>query len=259
MRAPRSWIAPLAALALAAPAAPAIGQGQGVTAEFLQRLASYESELRRLTGRIEELEARLRAQEAETAARIQDIEQRLLTLEGGDPFAGLAPAADESGDAPSAPPAAETPAEETGPGAPPKPLGEIETGPPSVEERAAFEAAMRDLSSLGPEAGRRSVEAFLAEAPESALAGEAWNRVGRAFLSEDRAREAAQSFLIGFRDYGATPMAAENLLGLGRSLAALGRTGDACGAFAELARRFPDASAATRRAAAEAAAETGCN
>jgi TolA-binding protein len=243
-----------AGLALAATlcaAAPAAAQ---VDAAFLTRVTELESELRRLTARVEELERRLREQEADSRARFDDLDYRVIELEGGDPTEAF------RSDAPQAPGAGAVDAGEAaapaGPGAPSAPLGELTVSgaPPSP----AFEAAMRDLDALGPEAGADSVARFVAEAPDDPRAGEAYHRLGRAFLDGGRAEAAARAFLSGVRDHGSQAFGAENLLGLGQALAELGRIDDACGAFLEAPIRYPNAASSTLAEAAAAAAEAGC-
>jgi TolA-binding protein len=246
-----------AALALAcALAGPAAAQSD--VSAFLTRMTELESELRRLTARVEELERRLREHEADAEARFEDLDYRVIELEGGDPAAAFRSGAAEGAPVEEAEPETRggAAAEAAGLGAPPSDLGALSfEGPPPSP---AFDAAMRDLGALGPDAGAESVARFVAEAPDDPRAGEAYHRLGRAYLAGERPEAAARAFLTGVRSYGERAYGAENLLGLGQALAALGRTEDACGAFLEVPVRYPGAEAATRRAAANAAAEAGC-
>lgn len=253
-----------AALALCA-AAPAAAQDP---LETLRRMESLEAEIQRLTAQVERLEFDARAAQRDADARLQDLEFRVIELEGGDPTAALrappetAPAPGSAAAPPSppaAPPAARgagDAAAATAPG--PAPLGVLRGAIPR-EERAAFEAARRDLETLGPTAGRDSFAAFLSDYPQSPLAGEAQNLLGAAYAREGRYQEAARSFLIGVRDHGQTPKAAENLLGLARALTDLGRQREACSALAELAARFPDAAPTTQAQAVAEARRAGCS
>ena len=50
------------------------------------------------------------------------------------------------------------------------------------------------------------------------------------------------TFAEGFQRYPDSTKAADNLLKLGMSLAQLNKKEDACGAFSELLKRYPDAS-----------------
>ena len=245
-------------------AAPAAAQD---TLETLRRMESLEAAIQRLTAQVERLEFDARAARREADARLQDLEFRVIELEGGDPTAALRAAPDAAPpDEPATPPAVEPPAPppardadraaQTAPG--PAPLGTLRGAIPPGE-RAAFEAARRDLETLGPAAGRDSFSAFLSDYPESPLAGEAQNLLGTAYAREGRHREAARSFLIGVRDHGDTPKAAENLLGLARALTDLGRQPEACSALAELAARLPDAAPSVKAQAVAEARRAGCS
>jgi TolA-binding protein len=237
--------------------APARAQSDSAAA-FLTRMTELESELRRLTARVEELERRLSEHEADARARFEDFDYRVIELEGGDPTEAFRTGDAAVGDAAAAAPAPTTPepAAPAGPGAPPASLGDLtitdDSGSP------AFAAAMRDLEALGPQAGAESVARFANEAPDDPRLGEAYRNVGRAWLENGRAKEAAQAFLVGVRDYGDRAYGAENLLGLGEALAELGQRDNACGAFLELPIRYPAAAPETRAAASAAAAAVGC-
>jgi len=249
----------LGALALAlCLAAPAAAQDP---LEALRRMESLETAIQRLTAQVERLEFENRAAQRQADARLQDLEFRVIELEGGDPTEALGAAAGaERGTAPPPPapqPAPPTPTART-PAPGPAPLGTLRGAVPAPE-RAAFEAARRDLETLGPAAGRDSFAAFLTEYPESPLAGEAQNLLGAAYAREGRHQEAARSFLIGVRDHGDTPRAAENLLGLASSLTDLGRQAEACSALAEMAARFPDAAPSVKAQAVAEARRAGCS
>ena len=56
-------------------------------------------------------------------------------------------------------------------------------------------------------------------------------------------KDAAVTFAEGYQKYPDSAKAPDNLFKLGKSLAALGETNDACGTYGELLRRFPNASA----------------
>ncbi|TVQ58668.1 MAG: hypothetical protein EA355_01250 [Rhodobacteraceae bacterium] len=117
---------------------------------------------------------------------------------------------------------------------------------------------MRDLQALGLEAGRRSFEAFRTSHPGSVLIGEGYNALGAAHLREGRYREAALDFLIGFRDHPER-MGPDNMIGLGETLFALGRTQEACDTLGAVDERFPGAGADALNAAAAAARRGGCS
>ena len=70
-------------------------------------------------------------------------------------------------------------------------------------------------------------------------------------------RQAAQSFLKGYREYPKSRKAADSLLKLGLSLNRLGQKEQACAAFTQLGGQFPKAAEARKRAQTEAK-RAGC-
>jgi tol-pal system protein YbgF len=87
----------------------------------------------------------------------------------------------------------------------------------------------------------RALAAFLAAHPEHELAGNAKYWLGETYYVRGDYSQAAVTFAEGFQNYGDSTKAPDNLLKLGMSLARLDRDADACGIFAELRNRFPDA------------------
>lgn len=219
--------------------------------QLLMRLDQFEAELRRLTAEVEEMDFRSRQRAEQDAARLRDLEFRIIELEGGDPTEALR----------TQPPAAVSPAPPEASAPPPTPpaSGTLRVPTSRPEAQAAFDAAARDLEALGLAAGQRSFEEFFARHPDSRLAGDAYHLLGSAFYREGRYQEAARSFLAGMRDHASSPKAPENLVGLGETLAKLGEHDQACAAFAELKVRFPDASPDVIDAANAAAGRAGCS
>jgi TolA-binding protein len=144
-----------------------------------------------------------------------------------------------------------------GPGAPPAPLGAIETLI-TPEHREAFNVAARVAESSGGAETQAAFEGFFAAYPGSPLASEAWRQIGEAYAREGRYQEAARAYLTGVRDFGGGASTPENLLGLGDALTQLGQFEQACSTLHELKARFPNAATATRSRAEEAATRAGC-
>ncbi|MGF1659922.1 MAG: hypothetical protein ACFCUS_10860 [Rubrimonas sp.] len=260
-------LAPLwLSLALGA-GAPAQAQAPGSTAQLHMRIDALETEIRRLTAELERLGHALRQAEAANRARFDDFEFRVTELEGGDPTAALRgdpgdappPAAPQGGGA--APQTAPERAPERAVGEPPAALGvlrEPAPRPAGAGEQADFDAAMRDLDALGLEAGGRSVDDFLARHPQGALAGRARLALGGAYAEEGRFAEATRELVAGLRADGDGPSGPPTLLLLAETLHALGRTADACAAFAEFDARYPDAPADVAGEARRSAQRLGC-
>ncbi len=97
---------------------PAQVTDPGRLAQYEVRFSQFEEELRRLTGRIEELEHRQRTLEDRFDQLVGDLDQRLLSVEEGSSGAPLAAVAPTPAPDPVTPPAANL-------GAPPQDLGQF--------------------------------------------------------------------------------------------------------------------------------------
>ncbi|MGI9463972.1 MAG: tol-pal system protein YbgF [Aestuariivirgaceae bacterium] len=89
------------------------------------------------------------------------------------------------------------------------------------------------------------------------LASKAQYWLGETCYVQGRYKQAAQSFLTGYRTYPKGGRAAESLLKLGMSLNKLGQKKQACGAYAEVGRSYPSSKAAGKQAARESK-RAGC-
>ncbi|MFO7857257.1 MAG: tetratricopeptide repeat protein, partial [Paracoccaceae bacterium] len=204
-------------------------QGGGAVAA---RLEALEAEIRRLNGRIEELEFRLRRVAEDGGLRLSDLDFRVTELEDGDLSLLGAPT-----------PLGQSPGTGGGTAAP--------SGEPTPEsDRVALADARALLDAGDPDAARGRLLALLSAAPDGPLTSEAEYWLGMSEMALGDARGAAQTFLTTIDAYPDGPRAAESLLMLGRALEALGATGEACDTFEEVAARHP-----AHPAAVEAEAE----
>lgn len=129
---------------------------------------------------------------------------------------------------------------------------------PPGTEMEKYDHAFSLLRKADYEAAEQAFSAFIAEHPESELAGNAWHWIGSMHFVRDRFHEAAVAFLKGYQQAPEGPKAAGSLLKLGTSLAHLDKTGEACATFREFMERFPDAGEALLGQAREEAAAAGC-
>ncbi len=91
------------------------------------------------------------------------------------------------------------------------------------------------------EAGFRD---YVARFPGSENEPDARFWLGESLLAQDRHRDAAEVFLAASRDFPQARMAPEMLYKLGVSLSEMNQRDVACATFAEVGKRYPDASAA---------------
>jgi tol-pal system protein YbgF len=214
-------------IAVSVPAfGPAHAQSTGATAA---RVLELEDEIRRLNGRIEQLEFKMRQIAEDATRRFGDIEYRMTVLEGGD--------ASLVGD--------------------PIPLGQTGGAPASsgpvaaISERAALDDGVAAVEGGDYPRARQVLENFMVAYADGPLAGEAEHWLGEAYFREGNYKRAASTFLSNVTNRTEHPMTATSFLHLGLSLERLGHVGEACQTFAEVARRHANDANAVAQADAE--------
>lgn len=126
------------------------------------------------------------------------------------------------------------------------PTGSAGSAPDELYERSYKNLLGRRFGLA--EAGFKT---FLTSNRKHRLASKAQYWLGETYYVQGRYKQAAQSFLTGYRNYPKGARAPESLLKLGMSLNKLGQKKQACGALAEVGRTYPSASAARKHAARE--------
>jgi len=99
-------------------------------------------------------------------------------------------------------------------------------GAPTQKDSAGAEAAFNQL-----------IDTY----PKDPLAGNAQYWIGESYYRRGQYKNAADTFLKGYKKYKSGDKAPETLLKLGMSLAALGQKEAACSTFGELKTKFPKA------------------
>lgn len=223
-------------------AKPATSSTSTATADLIARVDALEAQLATLTGQVEQQGNATRGLEA----RLKLIESQLASAQPSASVSTPAPAA-------SAPaPAAAT--------ARPKPVPTV-TKPavaakPSASRVAAVAAIERpstgDAFEDGYNYGYRLWEAkFFPEAqttleetvtkfPKHRRASYARNLLGRAWLDDKKPATAVKVFYDNYKADPRGDRAPESLFFLGSALTDLGKTAEACEAFGELAKAYPD-------------------
>lgn len=222
------------------PAAPStMNSSTSVTVDLTARIDALEAQLATLTGQVElqgnnmrGLESRLKAIETQLAAQA---------------------AASVETVAPTALPTAAAPKTKTSV-APTKPASSAKPNPARVAAVAAIERpASVDVFEDGYTYGYRLWEAkfypesqaileeIVTKFPKHKRASYARNLLGRAWLDDKKPATAVKVF---YENYKADPRgdrAPDSLLFLGSALTDLGKAAEACEAFGELAKAYPDA------------------
>jgi len=191
-------------------------------ADIEARLSQLETQLRQLTGRIEEGGYQLDKlkQQMETMAR--DYEFRFKELEKATPAA--------PGDAQ----AAVQPTAPAGTDAAPADIL------PAGSEEDQYSYAQK-LVTMGQYAkAEAALVEFLKRYPQADLTGNAQYWLGQTYYVRKMYTTATRTFLEGYNTYPKSPKAPAFLLKIGMSLYAMGEKADACDAYRELASRYPD-------------------
>lgn len=225
--------------------------------DTLRRFDQLANEISRLTGEIEQLEFRVRQVEDSSKRKLEDLEYRIIELEGGDPSVlfenntdqGLQQQGALSGGG-QAPAAGQT-------------LGQLtvdSTGSAvnaGASERAAFDAGVAAARAGRSAEATQILERFVGQYPDSGLAGEAYYWLGESRFSDGDYQSAASSFLDAATLYPTSGLAPQSLLRLGVTLSLLGQNDVACSTLREVGQRYPGAGDVVNRARDEAL-RAGC-
>lgn len=244
-------------------------------ADIEVRLGRIDTQMRALTGSVEELAHRQLQLENKFANFRGDMEFRFRELEGGGTASqggagrgtgGLALAATR--------PAAglvKTPTprdarallesqRQSGTrvtalnGAAAKPAPVLPEG--TAEERYQFAFALLRKGDYGK--AEAAFRAFVAGHGDHRLAGNAQYWLGETYYVRKDYPHAAEAFLAGFQNYGEGSKGADSLVKLGLTLSNMGQNEDACAAFYEIEVSYPGASEAITKRAASEKARLGC-
>lgn len=130
---------------------------------------------------------------------------------------------------------------------------------PQTAPKAEYEDAVGMLKQGQYDAAEKTFSDFLAKNPKSPLAASAVYNLGETYYLRSRHREAAEQFLKISTAYPSSTRAPEAMLRLGQSLNAIGGAKEqACAAFGEVGRKYPNASANIRAAAEREAKKNQC-
>lgn len=251
---------------------PAVAQG-GYALE--QRFQEMERLITQLTGQVERLQNQVQQLQTQMERQQADHDYRLQQLEGGrggsrptgappaaaPPVRPIPPPRGDAGPSSGVPTAAGVPPGQVGDM---RPLGSTpSSGPPPAVAAAPPSGtggspdqlyndaltAMRDGNFAAAERGFRD---FVARNPRHPQAGNAQYWLGETYYVRKDYTNAAAAYAAGFRNYRTASVGPDNLLKLGMSLQASGKSADACTVYGQFNQVYPQASdAMKRRVAAE--------
>ena len=200
-------------------------QPPGATGDALTSLTSrvdaLETQLRVLTGQVEEQGFRSRQLADEVARLRTDLQARVERLEAqGRPPAPAQPQ-----------PAAEPPAE---------PAAEAPPAAAADEAEEAYNAGYRLWNARQYGEAQRALAAAATRFPNSPWTSWMRNLEGRAYLDDNKPATAARVFLANYQENPRGARAADSLYFLGQSLTRLNRRAEACRVYDELAQVYPE-------------------
>lgn len=265
-----------------APPAAVGGDSSDAIISLQERLDRMEAELRRMTGRMEELghaqmqnTQRLERMAKDYDLRFTEMEQKLTQTppaagpvpqhnpppelmaqpqapaKPGEeaivlkPPAGAVPPAEASKSGTLQPPSAAKPPPPSGPAVPPA---------QAASPQDAYDKALGMLRGGDYEGAEKAFAAFIQANPKDALAGNAQYWLGETYYVRGDHQKAAVAFAEGYQKYPNSSKAPDNLLKLGLSLDALGQKKEACTSYARLLKDYKTvatADAAKRKATSE--------
>lgn len=251
-----------------APASSTSAGSAGLLADLTVRAEELSSQLSALTGQVEELRHENRQLRERLSRFEQDVNARLSGLEDGGQGRAGSPGAGEAqpqGPGSESFSSVEDSVAGAGPAASRAGSGTGSAGSnaapalPQGSPQEQYDHAYGLLRRGQMQAAEQSFRAFLDRHEEHDLAANAQYWLGETYYVRQQYPQAAQAFLGGYQDYAESGKAADSLLKLGMTLAAMGQTEDACAAFDELEARFPDLEDRIARRMTSERARLGCS
>lgn len=251
------------------------------------RVAGLEEEVRRLNGKLEELNFLLLQMQDQLQRMQEDNEFRFQQLEGGGSSAGTDGQRTEAPAAPSDNPSSVAGVDPQQPlpgtGEPPRTLGNItfdQNGnmiggeaspqlpvtdnstvaalPSSSNSEETYRNAYEFLMAGDYRTAESGFREYLSRFPEGEQAADASFWLGDSMLQQGKHQEAAEVFLKANKDFPEAPKAPEMLLKLGVTLAAMKQKDIACATFEEVGTRYPDLSSVLKERVKREQASVGC-
>lgn len=225
----------------------------GSAAQINVRITALEEEIRNLRGRVEERDFEVRRLSEELSKMKSDVDYRLGELEHGK--GGAAPViTDESvNSSMNEAPKAELAVREEAPAA-----AEAAPADSGQTPRDHYNYAFRLLNQNQYEEASKSFASFTKKYPGDPLIGNAYYWLGETYYIRKDYNEAANHFRQGFESMPKGPKAADNLLKLGMSLAALKKKEEACIVLAQVMTKYKTASANVAAKAQSEHNKAGC-
>ena len=207
----------------AAPADIPVGSEGALMAEINIRISELETQIRQMTGQLEEANFKVTNLTRKLETLEKDNEFRFKELESGTrPIASL----------PS-----------TGAGST---LPAATAAPVASTAKQKYDQAYSLVSNANYVEAEIGFLEFLEQYPQDELSGNAQYWLGQTYYARGNYADATRTFLEGMSKYPESSKAPAYLLKVGMSLNLLGEKTEACEVFRELGARFPNSTESTR-------------
>lgn len=244
------------------PPAGAVGGGSdAASGELFDRVQAMETEIRDLTGKVEQQSYDMQQMQQKLEALTQDSGMRLDTIEG------------QLRNAPQA--AAQQPVPTGMPPQPVVPMTEVsgggavivdpstmvtgnETGADATDAAGLYEQGFGEIKQQNYDAAEKTFAAFIKKYPDHALSANAYYWLGETYYVRKNYDESSKIFAAAYKKYPDGPKGADNLLKLGMSLAGQGKKDDACIALGQLRKQYPNGPAPVMNKADQERTTLGC-
>lgn len=217
----------------------------------MDRLQQMESELRDLTGKVEQqaydnqqLQMKIDGLEQDTRMRLDSIESQLRAQPAPHAQNQQMPAPVANTNAGTNFPVIVGNDQQQPPA--PMPIDPAttitgkETGLASGDAAALYEQGFGEIKRQDYAAAETTFQNFMKQYPDHALAPNALYWLGETHYVRKQYDKASRIFAEAFQKFPNGPKGADNLLKLGMSLAGSGKKADACIALGELKRKYPN-------------------
>ena len=224
------------------------------SSDMALRVGEMDENMRKINGRLDEIEYKLKTFEERINMINKDIDVRISMIEG-KPIKSSGAGIKEPKEK-FAPKVAEN--------APKSLLGaEIDKGTdlPSVPSKNAeqiYKEGLEYLKAKNYDKAEASFDSVLRRFPKDKLAGNAQFWLGEVYYSQGQYKEAAVAFGKVYKNYKDGLKGADGLLKLGMSMSELKNKDAACEAFMNMNSEFPKAEDRIKKKAAEEAKKLGC-
>jgi len=225
--------------------APAAGNSAGQLANAEIRMSTLETDMRQLTGQLEEVRHGIQTVLQRLDSLVKDVDFRLTEIErrqtNGSGKTNAANAANtgratnpQNGQSKMARVGAQPPVTSGSP--PGTPASVLPKGTPIERYNYAYSLLLKvELAEA-----EAAFQEFLEKHRTDKLAANAQYWLGETYYARNKLTEAARAFLIGLEDYPNSNKTPDTMLKLGITLGKMGQKEEACATYIELKKKFPE-------------------